>query len=310
VAQVARARLLTRKGPEKPGSASAPVVLIPSLINPPDVLDLTPRRSLLRFLLREGHDAYLLDWGEPGPDDRESSLADHVESLLVPLLEHFGRPPVLVGYCLGGTLAIGAAARLAAKGTPAAALAAIAAPWDFAQYEQSFRAQISSIWEQGRASCEAMGLVPMELLQTGFWSLDPERTICKYADFLDLDETSLAYRGFITLEDWANEGAPLTLACGRDLIDYCYADNLTGRGDWHIGGHGDRTRVDPTTLACPTLAIASTNDAIVPAATTPPLAERVDLELGHVGMMIGGRAEEMLWKPLGEWIRKWSGPLS
>lgn len=310
VAQVGRARLLTRKGPEKPRSDGAPVVLIPSLINPPDVLDLTPRRSLLRFLLREGHDAYLLDWGEPGPDDRESGLTDHVESLLLPLLENFGRPPVLIGYCLGGTLAIGAAARLAAKGMPAAALAAIASPWDFAQYDESFRAQISAIWEQGQASCEAMGLVPMELLQTGFWSLDPERTIRKYADFLDLDEASLAYRGFITLEDWANEGAPLTLACGRDLIDYCYADNLTGRGDWHVGVHGDWTRVDPTALSCPTLAVASTNDAIVPAATTPPLAERLDLALGHVGMMIGGRAEEMLWKPLGEWIRKWSRPTS
>src|SRR5690606_17778927 len=119
-----------------------------------------------------------------------------------------------------------------------------------------------TVWEQSRPSCEALGLVPMEVLQTGFWSLDPERTIRKYADFLELEEGSAAWRGFITLEDWANDGAPLTLGCGRDLMDHCYADNLTGRGDWHVGG----TRVDPGALACPTLAIASTSDAIVPAA--------------------------------------------
>ncbi len=300
ITRAGRARLLTRRGTEKRNTDAAPVVLIPSLINPPDVLDLTPRRSLLRFLLREGHDAYLVDWGEPDEADRDEGISDHVDSLLLPLLAEFSRPPVLIGYCLGGTLAIGAAARLAASGTPAAALATIAAPWDFAQYDESFRAQIERIWEQGRPSCEALGLVPMELLQTGFWSLDPERTIGKFADFLDLDEASLAYRGFITLEDWANEGAPLTLACGRDIIEYCYGDNLTGRGDWHIGD----TRVDPEALACPTLAIASTNDAIVPAATTPPLAERIDLALGHVGMMIGGRAQDMLWKPLGEWLSR------
>ncbi len=148
---------------------------------------------------------------------------------------------------------------------------------------------------------------PWEVLQAGFWSLDPARTIGKYADFLDLDEDSLAYRGFITLEDWANEGAPLTLACGRDLIEYCYGDNLTGRGDWHVGGQDDKTRVDPSALGCPTLAIASTSDTIVPAATTPAADMRMDLELGHVGMMIGGRAEEMLWKPWESGLKQTGG---
>ncbi len=94
---------------ERPNGAARPWSLCPSLINPPDVLDLTPRRSLLRYLLRSGHDAYLLDWGTPMEADRESGLADHVEALLLPILAHFGRPPVLIGYCLGGTLAIGAA---------------------------------------------------------------------------------------------------------------------------------------------------------------------------------------------------------
>ena len=303
-AQIGRASLLTRKNERRVTKTDkAPVILVPSLINPPDVLDLTPRRSLLRHLLRAGHDVYMLDWGEPDKADAASDFADHIEALLLPLIQTLDRPPILIGYCLGGTLAIGAAARLAAQETPAAALATIATPWDFAQYGADFRAQIDKIWDESKATCEALGVVPMEVLQSGFWSLDPERTIRKYADFGEMDADTLAYRGFITLEDWANEGAPLTLACGRDLVEGCYQANRTGTGAWTIGDTG----VDPAALACPTLAIASTQDAIVPAATTPPADQRLDLSLGHVGMMIGGRAEAALWEPLSAWITQSGG---
>ncbi|MBN8829270.1 MAG: alpha/beta hydrolase [Sphingomonadales bacterium] len=306
VARHGRAALLTRNGIAQTATSAAkraPVVLIPSLINPPKVLDLTERRSLLRFLLRQGHEAYLLDWGEPTEADRESDLADHVDALLLPLLDQLGRPPLMVGYCLGGTLAIGAAARLAAMGRPAAGVAAIAAPWDFARYDDEFRAKLAQVWAQSIPGCEALGLVPMEVFQTGFWSLDPERTIGKYARFGEMEEGTPAYHGFIALEDWANEGAPLTLGAGRDLAEGCYAANMTASGNWSING----TVADAGKLDCPTLAIASTSDRIVPAATTPPAMERIDLSLGHVGMMIGGRAEEALWRGLSDWLSRCGG---
>jgi len=303
-----RAALLTRNGAAQgkaggKGSGKAPVVLIPSLINPPNVLDLTERRSLLRFLQHQGHDVWMLDWGTPAPDDRASDLADHIEELLLPLLGWLERPPLLVGYCLGGMLAIGAAARLGATGRAVAGVASIAAPWDFSRYDEAFRAQVGNIWTQAKPACETLGLVPMEVSQSGFWSLDPERTIRKYADFGEMEADTPAWRGFITLEDWANQGAPLTLAAGLDLAERCYGDNMTASGRWSIHG----TIVAPEALDCPTLAIASTSDRIVPAATTPPAAERIDLALGHVGMMIGGRAQEQLWRGLSDWLSRCGG---
>ena len=182
------------------GGAGRPVVFVPSLINPPTILDLG-ETSLLRWMRAQAMRPLLVDWGTPGAADRDLDLTDHVETLLMPVIEGLDEPPVLVGYCLGGTLAIGAAMRGQVAG-----LATLAAPWRFAGYGTARTAMIT-MWEQAREACAALGLVPMELLQAGFWRLDPARTIAKYEAFGRLDPASDAASAFVQLEDWANAGA-------------------------------------------------------------------------------------------------------
>ena len=92
------------------GGEGRPVVFVPSLINPPDILDHSPESSLVQWIAKQGFHVWLVDWGSPGDADRDLDLAAHVERLLVPLLQALPEPPVLVGYCLGGTLAVAAAA--------------------------------------------------------------------------------------------------------------------------------------------------------------------------------------------------------
>ncbi len=277
------------------GAASVrhPVVFIPSLINPPQVLDLSESRSLLRHMTAAGHDAYLVDWGAPTAADATVGLGGHVADRLLPLLASLPRPPILVGYCLGGTLALGAAAL---RDLPA--VATIAAPWRFDAFPTADLNLIGDLWRNARAMCERIGYVPMEVLQSGFWAMDPARTIAKYAAFVDMEAESDAERAFLAVEDWANGGAPLSFAAGRDLFEALYAGNASGAGQWRIG---DRI-IDPAALQCPTLSIASLTDRIVPATASPPLREERQLSLGHVGMVVGGRARDLLWRPLSLWL--------
>lgn len=270
-----------------------PVVFVPSLINPPLVLDLARGNSLLRWLARQGFCPLLVDWGSPGPEDRAQDVDAHITELLLPLLRSLDSPPVLVGYCLGGTLATAAAAA-----HPAAGLVNIAAPWRFTGYGEALE-PIAELWDQAHATCEQLGLVPMEVLQSGFWRLDPRRTVAKFERFARLAPGSAEARAFVTLEDWANAGAPLTYGAGRQLFDDFFSADLPGTGRWRIEGRA----VDPQALACPALSFVSTTDRIVPAASAARFGEVRELAMGHVGMIVGGRARAALWEPLAGWLR-------
>ena len=277
------------------GGTGRPVVFVPSLINPPAILDLG-ERSLLRWIARQRVNPLLVDWGTPGEADRDLGMTAHVETLLVPLIEALaestGEPPVLVGYCLGGTLAIAAAAC-----TRVAGIATLAAPWRFAGYGEA-REAMGAIWADAREACATLGVVPMEVLQAGFWRLDPSRTIAKYEAFGRMEPGTDAAAAFVRLEDWANAGAPLPYALGRDLFERFVGEDVSGRGEWRVGGQA----VDPTGLACPTIELVSLSDQIVPVATAADLAERIEVGIGHVGMIVGSSAATHVWEPLMAWI--------
>ncbi len=274
------------------GGDGPPVVFVPSLINPPIVLDLTPETSLLRWIATRGFRTWLLDWGAPTPADRALDVAQHISQRLLPLIAKLETPPILVGYCLGGTMALAAAASAKVVG-----VATIAAPWRFSGYGDA-RTDMAALWDAAKPGCDAMGLVPMEVLQAGFWKLDPARTIAKYEAFATMEPGSAAARSFVALEDWANAGAPLTYAAGEEIFERLIGKNQPGGGEWNVAG----ATVDPLTLDCPTVEFVSLSDRIVPAATAIGLTDRRDLGAGHVGMIVGSRAKAQLWEPLAGWL--------
>lgn len=272
------------------GGSGPPVVFIPSLINPPNILDLGPERSLLRWLAEHGHRPLLLDWGWDVEARRTLSVAGHVEKIAVPLINSLNEPAHLVGYCLGGTMAIGAAAAVDAR-----SVVTLAAPWFFSRFPADARAMLAQLWQSATPAAESLGLLPMEVLQSAFWSLDPARTVSKFEAFAAMAEDSLEARTFVTMEDWANDGPPLSFAAASELFESFFADDRPGTGGWIA---------DPAALACPLLNIVSTTDRIVPAITAPLAGERLELAHGHVGMVVGSNAREALWAPLAAWLSR------
>jgi polyhydroxyalkanoate synthase len=121
----------------------------------------------------------------------------------------------------------------------------------------------------------------MEVLQAAFWSLDPGRTVKKFADFGRLDFESPAARRFVVLEDWANEGEPLPYPAAKELIEELFGHDRPGSGRWQVG---DRSVTDH--LDVPALHILAGNDRIAPPQTAPA-GPSVSIASGHVGMIVG-----------------------
>lgn len=273
------------------GGEGPPVLFVPSLINPPSILDL-PGRSLLRWLAARGsRRVLLLDWGWEVEQRRDLGVAGHVERILLPLIESLGEPATLVGYCLGGTMALGAAARAEVRG-----VATIAAPWRFSGFPDEGRTGLARLWAAARPTAERLGVLPMEALQSAFWSLDPSRTVAKFEAFAAMPEGGEEDRAFVTLEDWANDGPPLPYAAARELFEDLFANDSTGAGRWLCR--------DPAALPHPFLQIVSTSDRIVPAASAAEAGERLELARGHVGMVVGSSAQSALWEPLARWLER------
>jgi polyhydroxyalkanoate synthase len=269
-------------------------VFVPSLINPPSILDLEGK-SLLRWLAGQDVRPLLVDWGWDVAARSGLSVADHITEILLPLLQAAGEEAALVGYCLGGTMAFAAATL-----HPVRSVAAIAAPWHFSGFPEDARARLAALWGSSQATAERLGMLPMEALQSAFWALDPARTVRKFEAYAAMPSDSEEARRFVILEDWANDGPPLPVAAARELFETLFRSDAPGRGEWRVGGR----RVDPTTLPCPVFDIVSTSDRIVPAASAAGAGERLELPSGHVGMIIGSHAEEMLWKPLAGWLSR------
>jgi polyhydroxyalkanoate synthase len=279
------------------GGEGPDLVVIPSLINPPNVLDLTERQSLLRWLAGRGHRVLLVDWGSDVRQRSTLSVGGHVEEVILPFVAGLPSPPSLAGYCLGGTMAI-AAASLA----PVRSLLTIAAPWRFGGFPEEARALLAGLWLGAQPSVALLDLLPMEVLQAAFWSLDPARTVGKFERFAAMAPGSDDARAFVTLEDWANDGPPLPAAAAREMFESLFAEDETGNGSWQVGGK----TISPDAITAPQLHIVSTTDRIVPEDSAVTSGERLLLSQGHVGMIVGSRAQAALWEPLHVWLSRLS----
>ncbi|HEY8014614.1 MAG TPA: alpha/beta fold hydrolase, partial [Dongiaceae bacterium] len=287
-----------------PDTRGTPVLVVPSLVNRSYVLDLTPKRSLMRHLAKKGLRPFLIDWGSPGEEERRFGLDDYIGTRLSAALDEVtarAGKPALLGYCMGGLLTLGLAAL---RPNDVLGQVLMAVPWDFHRPTSLAAQPLTALREPIEHAIERLGELPGDMLQILFALPDACAVERKFRQFARLNQTQAAARRFVALEDWVNDCVPLTAAVARETFFGWYGDNLPGRNQWRVAG----VEVVPRRLRHPALVVVPARDRIVPAESARPLADalpngkRLIIGGGHVGMLIGARAVTELYAPIAAFL--------
>jgi polyhydroxyalkanoate synthase subunit PhaC len=299
---------LLRFAPAQPRYAT-PILMVPSLINRWYVLDLGPQRSLIEWLVAQGHEVFCIDWGTPGDEDRYltwDDIAGRYIGRAVRIAARYGRSGQthVLGYCLGGTLAV---SYVAAFPEHVASLLALAAPIDFehagimAQWTRTPTFDVASI-------LDAFGNVPWPLMQASFNMLRPTLRLAKTVGLLDRAWDDEFLEGFLATEHWGHDNVSFPGACYARYIEELYRGNRLITGGFSVMGRPAELHQ----IKCPVLALAFADDNIVPLPSASPLVDRVasrDKQLvvqsgGHVGAVVSRKAADRLWPVMHEFWAK------
>ncbi len=287
-------------------AAEIPVLVVPSLINRAYILDLDQDTSLLRWLAARGVRPYLVDWDRPGPAERGFTLTDYIAGRLEGALDavraRHGARPLVIGYCMGGLLALALALR---RREDLSGLVLLATPWDFHAEPNQHAALAAAAATALSPALDSLGELPVDAIQALFASLDPLQVARKFIAFSRLDPASRRAALFVALEDWLNDGVPLVAPVARECLLGWYAENTPATGRWRVAGRP----VEPEALDLPCLCLIPARDRIVPPASAAALgaavpgARQLRPAIGHIGMIVSGGAKARVWAPLGEWLR-------
>jgi polyhydroxyalkanoate synthase subunit PhaC len=290
-----------------------PLVIIFSLVSRPYLLDLHPLNSAVRTLGAQGLDVMLLDWGVADAVEAENTFETYIDGYIPEAVEAAaeiaGSEDVAVlGYCLGGILAVLSVARHPEM--PVRSLVALATPVDF---DGLHAAQTRPIREQRLTPDDVVdetGNVPPEVIANSFRLMRPTMDLTQYATLWENLWNDDFLEGYQAMSQWAHDHVPLVGGVFRQLAQQFVMENALVAGTLRLGGEP----VDLKAITCPFLNVMARQDNIVPTAATRPLtglvgsqvADELCLEAGHVGLVASRTAAKVALPKMAEWVQRHS----
>jgi polyhydroxyalkanoate synthase len=296
------------------GGGGPAVLLVPAPIKRAYIWDLEPSRSPVRLLSEAGFSVHLVEWMDPGPEERGLGLGDYAGDLLLAAAEtvRFAtdqapdpRRPLLgrhLRHPLGGPAPRPGSRPRAARGTP------------------PLRRRRGRVRTGGRDPPDAewakvvFGNVPGSFISIASATAAPVTFhLERYLDFL----TTVGHPPFqihMRVERWSLDEMAMPGQLFEDIVEELYRHDRLMRGQLVLRGR----RIAPERVGCPLLTVLNPSSRITPPQSVLPFHEAASSDqktlityggdrgvaLQHVGVLVGANAHAHVWPAVVQWLRE------
>ncbi len=305
-----------------------PLVLVPPLGVTTETFDLMPQRSLVRFMAASGFKTYLVDWGKPKKEHAHLNLKDYSYTMLGTALEkiraHSGSQDLsLMGWCMGGLLCLLHQGQV--QDPAIRNIITIASPIDL----ESGRGVIAGVAGAAQGLNGAAQLVSnytnlrMKALDPArlalppwattlvFKMTDPVGSVTTYWDLVTRMSDREYVKSYSTTADYLNNMLLYPGGVIKDMAVKVVSQGQLARGKVDVGDNVAELDKISSNL----LAFAGETDILVPAEIAQKIVDIVaskdrDFRLapgGHMGVIIGSKAQNAVWAESVDWLAKRSG---
>ena len=308
---------LFRYEPLAQQTVSTPVLVAYGLVGRYTMADLQPDRSLVRSLLNKGLDLWLIDWGQPGRNERWLTIDDYVDDYIDAAVDRIRKETghdrvTLLGICEGGVFTVCYAALHPEK---VKNLVITITPIDFHAdiNDKAAHHGFINLWTRSLDPAdidklvETYGVLPGEFMSSVFSIMTPMRSLTKYNfDLIDVVGDEDKFMNFLRMEKWLADRPHHPGEAAKQWLKELYQDNRLIEGTFELSGR----RVDLKSITAPVLNIFALDDHIIPPDCSRALGGKIGssdyteipLPGGHVGLFVSSKSQGKLSQNIADWL--------
>lgn len=298
-----------------------PLVIVPPLAANTLIFDLFPHRSLVRFLIDQGFNVYMIDWGIPSIAQAKYNFGTYIKIFMPEFInkvrEHSGQEQLsLYGWSLGGAISLCYTSLFKDKNIQNLIVVAspinthksgylgklyqrLGTPAQWIRKNTNFRIrQIPSRFFHIHGWQNTLGFKLTDPIGNfkNYWTLlknlDDRQFIINHATSSSFVDNMLAYPGGVM----------------RDIILRFWIDNELSTG---VVNFGNQTAYFKD-IDCSILVLGGDTDIIVTAEAVKPLINLTSsadksfetVPGGHMGVVSGSQAPQYVWPIISRWLKQ------
>jgi len=308
---------LFRYEPLAQQTVSTPVLVAYGLVGRYTMADLQPDRSLVRSLLNKGLDLWLIDWGQPGRNERWLTIDDYVDDYIDAAVDRIRKETghdrvTLLGICEGGVFTVCYAAL---HPDEVKNLVITITPIDFHAdvNDKAVHHGFINLWTRSLDPAdidklvETYGVLPGEFMSSVFSMMTPMRSLTKYNfDLIDVVDDEDKFMNFLRMEKWLADRPHHPGEAAKQWLKELYQDNRLINGTFELSGR----KVDLKSITAPVLNVYALDDHIIPPDCSRALGGKIGsddyteipLPGGHVGLFVSSKSQGKLSQSIADWL--------